>query len=66
MISRELTVLNRAGIHARPAAEIAKRTSGFSSDIFFIKEFPLTGSGKGLHTRQRFSVPAPVMMRKQQ
>ena len=38
LISKELTVLNRAGIHARPAAEIAKRTSGFSSDIFFIKD----------------------------
>ena len=35
MISKELEVLNRAGIHARPAAEIAKKASAFSSDIFF-------------------------------
>ncbi len=36
MISKELEVLNRAGIHARPAAEIAKRASSFSSDISFV------------------------------
>ena len=35
LISKELEVLNRAGIHARPAAEIAKKASAFSSDIFF-------------------------------
>ncbi len=38
MISKELEVLNRAGIHARPASEIAKTASSFKSDIFFIKE----------------------------
>ncbi|MBO8435945.1 MAG: HPr family phosphocarrier protein [Spirochaetes bacterium] len=38
MISKELEVLNRAGIHARPAAEIAKTSSQFASDIFFEKE----------------------------
>ena len=38
MISKELEVLNRAGIHARPASEIAKTASSFRSDIFFIKE----------------------------
>lgn len=38
MISKELEVLNRAGIHARPASEIAKTASTFSSDIFFEKE----------------------------
>ena len=38
MITKELEVLNRAGIHARPASEIAKTASSFSSDIFFEKE----------------------------
>ena len=38
MISRELEVLNRAGIHARPAAEIAKKASGYSSDIFLSRD----------------------------
>ncbi len=38
MISSELEVLNRAGIHARPAAEIAKTASAFESDIFLEKD----------------------------
>ncbi len=38
MISKELEVLNRAGIHARPASEIAKTASSFKCDIFFEKE----------------------------
>ncbi len=38
MISKELEVLNRAGIHARPAAEIAKKASGYSSDIFLSRD----------------------------
>ncbi len=38
MISKELEVLNRAGIHARPAAEISKRASAFSCDIFFERD----------------------------
>ena len=38
MITKDLEVLNRAGIHARPASEIAKTASSFSSDIFFEKE----------------------------
>ncbi len=35
MISKDLKVLNRAGIHARPAAVIAKTAAVFDSDIFF-------------------------------
>ena len=38
MISKELEVTNRAGIHARPASEIAMTASAFSSDIFFEKD----------------------------
>lgn len=38
LISKDLEVLNRAGIHARPASEIAKTASSFKCDIFFEKE----------------------------
>ena len=38
MISKELVVLNRAGIHARPAAQIAMKASGYASDISFERE----------------------------
>ena len=38
MITKDLEVLTRAGIHARPASEIAKTASSFRSDIFFEKE----------------------------
>ena len=33
MVTKELEVLTRAGIHARPAAEIAKLAQGFKSNI---------------------------------
>ncbi len=33
MVSDEFVVLNRAGVHARPAAAIAKTAQKFSSDI---------------------------------
>ncbi|MCI7807190.1 MAG: HPr family phosphocarrier protein [Spirochaetales bacterium] len=38
MVSGELTVENRAGIHTRPAGQIVKTASRFRSDIFFIKD----------------------------
>ena len=38
MITKDLEVLTRAGIHARPASEIAKTASSFKSDIFFERE----------------------------
>ena len=38
MISKELEVLNRAGIHARPASEIAKKASSYASDIFLSRD----------------------------
>jgi len=37
MIEREVTIKNRAGIHARPAALIVKVANGYSSDIFMEK-----------------------------
>ena len=38
MISKELTVENRAGIHARPATQIVKVAARYKSDIFFEKD----------------------------
>ncbi|MBK5201227.1 MAG: HPr family phosphocarrier protein [Spirochaetaceae bacterium] len=38
MVSKELVVCNRAGIHARPAAMIVKVANKFKSDLFMIKE----------------------------
>lgn len=35
MIERIIKVVNRAGIHARPAALIAETTKGFKSSIHF-------------------------------
>ncbi len=38
MVEREVTVLNRAGIHARPAALIVQTAGLFQSHIEFRKE----------------------------
>ena len=37
-ISREVTILNPLGLHARPAAEFAKRARSFRSEIWIVKE----------------------------
>jgi phosphocarrier protein HPr len=37
MVEKEVTIKNRAGIHARPAALIVKVASKFSSQIFIEK-----------------------------
>ena len=34
MTEREVLIINRAGIHARPAAKLVQTASAFSSDIF--------------------------------
>ncbi len=34
MVEKIVTIKNRAGIHARPAAELVKYTAQFSSEIF--------------------------------
>jgi phosphocarrier protein len=34
LIEREVLIINRAGIHARPAAKLVQTASAFSSDIF--------------------------------
>ncbi len=38
MVSRELKVLNEAGIHARPAAAVVEVCGKFQSNITFIKD----------------------------
>ncbi|MDD3903769.1 MAG: HPr family phosphocarrier protein [Sphaerochaeta sp.] len=38
MVSKELTVCNRAGIHARPAANIVKVANKFKSELFLEKD----------------------------
>ena len=38
MVSKELKVLNEAGIHARPAAAVVEVCGHFKSNITFVKE----------------------------
>ena len=38
MISRTITIRNRAGIHARPAALIVQTANKFQSQVFFEKD----------------------------
>ncbi|HET6486191.1 MAG TPA: HPr family phosphocarrier protein [Spirochaetia bacterium] len=38
MVERTVTIRNRAGMHARPAALLVKTASGFSSQIFIEKD----------------------------
>lgn len=37
-VSREIQIVNPLGLHARPAAEFAKRANAFRSDIWIIKD----------------------------
>lgn len=37
-LSREITIINKLGIHARPAAMIVKLANQFKSDIFIEKD----------------------------
>jgi phosphocarrier protein HPr len=36
--SREVTIVNELGLHARPAAEFVRRASAFRSDIWLVKD----------------------------
>lgn len=38
MVSKELTVINDSGIHARPAALIVETATKFKCNVFFIKD----------------------------
>jgi len=44
MIEREVTIMNRAGLHTRPAATLVKLAAKFKSDFFIEKEgFEING-----------------------
>ncbi|THB65657.1 MAG: HPr family phosphocarrier protein [Spirochaetaceae bacterium] len=38
MVEKEVTIMNRAGIHARPAAMIVQTASKFNSNIYLSRE----------------------------
>lgn len=38
MIQRTIRVMNRAGLHTRPAAMLVKLASGFSSEVHLVKD----------------------------
>lgn len=38
MVVRTVEVMNRAGLHTRPAAAIVKLASGFKSEFFIVKD----------------------------
>ncbi len=38
MIEKEVIVVNRAGIHTRPAASIVKLAARFKSEIFLVRD----------------------------
>lgn len=38
MLQKELTILNRLGLHARPAAQIAQTAAGFECEIELTKD----------------------------
>jgi phosphocarrier protein len=38
MITREITIVNKAGLHTRPAAALVKLASKFKSDFFIEKD----------------------------
>ena len=36
--TREITILNELGLHARPAAEFARRARAFRADVWIVKD----------------------------
>ena len=47
MVERELTILNKNGLHARPAAEIVKTAAKYKSEITISRE-ELEVNGKSI------------------
>jgi len=47
MVERSVNIVNKLGIHARPAAEIVKAASKFKSDITIIRD-DLEVNGKSI------------------
>lgn len=37
IVTREINILNELGLHARPAAEFARRANAFRSEIWIVK-----------------------------
>lgn len=38
MVSQEVTIINKLGLHARPAAQLVKTASKFESEIFLRRD----------------------------
>ncbi|MFP4369596.1 MAG: HPr family phosphocarrier protein [Bacteroidota bacterium] len=38
MVEKEITVINRSGLHTRPAATVVKLASKFKSDVFLDRD----------------------------
>jgi phosphotransferase system HPr (HPr) family protein len=38
IVTREINILNELGLHARPAAEFARRANAFRSEIWIVKD----------------------------
>jgi phosphotransferase system HPr (HPr) family protein len=38
VVTREINILNELGLHARPAAEFARRANAFRSEIWIVKD----------------------------
>ncbi|WP_291636551.1 HPr family phosphocarrier protein [Clostridium sp.] len=38
MIEKNMTILNKTGIHARPASNLVKLVNGFKSDVKIVRE----------------------------
>ncbi|MEX2178647.1 MAG: HPr family phosphocarrier protein [Gemmatimonadaceae bacterium] len=47
MVERSVTIVNRNGLHARPAAEIVKTAAKFTSDITLVRD-DLEVNGKSI------------------
>jgi len=47
MVTCEVTIINKLGLHARPAAQLVKTAGRFSSEIFF-KKGNLEVNGKSI------------------
>ena len=47
MVSQDVEIINKLGLHARPAAELVKTASRFESEIYFKKD-TLQVNGKSI------------------
>ena len=68
MVSKEVTIKNRAGIHARPAALLVQRANEFESQIYYEKDhnringksiMGIITLGAGYNTRLTISAEGP-------